>query len=101
MAATCLDALHNRIQRARECFPCTRNSPRELNQARYASWTDEEKPGESTEVRSLLLDIKQHARWSRERFGWRVCNDTQRQQRNPVHRARTRNEFCFHVRGHG
>ena len=87
MAATCLDALHNRIQRARENFSCTRDSPRELNQARDAPRMDEEKSGEHCDVSSLLLDIKQDARRSREWLGWRICNDAERQQRNAVSRA--------------
>ena len=57
----------------------------------------EEKPRERSNVSSLLLDIEQDARRGRERLGWRVCNDAQRQQGNAVGRARARNEFCFHV----
>ena len=75
MAATCLDALHNGIQRARENFSCTRNSPRELNQTKHALRMSEEKPGEHSDVSSLLFDIKQDARRSRKRLGWRVCDD--------------------------
>ena len=75
MAATCLDALHNGIQRARENFSCTRNSPRELNQTKHALRMSEEKSGERSDVSPLLLDIKQDARWSREWFGWRICDD--------------------------
>src|SRR4029077_11947412 len=97
MAATCLDALHDGIQRAGENFSCMRNSPRELNQTKHALRMGEEKPNERRGARSLLLDIKQDTRWSREWFGWRVCDDAQRQQRNAVSRARARNEFCFHV----
>ena len=55
MAATCLDSLHNGIQRARENFSCPRNSPRELNQTRHAPRMGEEKPGERGDVSSLLL----------------------------------------------
>jgi hypothetical protein len=75
MAATCLDAFYNGIQRARESFSCTRNSPRELNQTRHAPRMGKEKLGEHGDVSSLPLDIKQDARRSRERLGWRVCDD--------------------------
>jgi hypothetical protein len=75
MTATCLDALHNGIQRVRENFSGMRNSPRELNQTRHAPRMGEEKPGERSDVSFLLLDIKQNARRRREWLGWRVCND--------------------------
>ena len=65
MAATCLNALHNGVQRARENFFCTRNSPRELNQTRRAPRMGEEKLGQRADVSSLLFDIKQDARRSR------------------------------------
>ena len=75
MTAICLNALHNGVQRARENFSCTRNSLHELNQTKQALRMSEEKPGEHGDVSSLLFDIKQDARRSREWLGWRVCND--------------------------
>ena len=57
----------------------------------------EEKAGEHSEMSSLLLDIKQHVRRRREWLGWRVCNVSERKQRNAVVCARLRDEFRFHV----
>src|SRR3982750_2665750 len=75
MAAICLHTLHNSIQRVRQSLARTRNSPRELNQARDAPWMSEEKFCERSEVSSLVLDIKQDAGRSRERVTWRVCDN--------------------------
>ena len=68
MAATYLNALHDGVQRARENFFCTRNSPRELNQTRHTRRMGEEKPAEHGDACSLLFDIKQNARRGRERL---------------------------------
>jgi hypothetical protein len=97
MAVIRLHTLHNSIQRAGQSLSRTRNSPRELNQARDASWMGDKKFCERTEMRSLLLDIKQDAGWSRERLARCVCDNAQGQQRNAAVRARARDEFCFHI----
>src|SRR5262249_34713998 len=52
-------------------------------------------------LRSLLFNIEQNVRWSREWLVWRVCDDTQRQQWNAVSCTGARNEFCFHVHSRG
>src|SRR5215468_7696067 len=71
-------AAHNGGQCARENFSCTRNSSRELNQARDARRMGEEKLREQADVSSLLLDIEQDVRRSREWLCWRVCDDAER-----------------------
>ena len=59
-----------------------------------------EKPSKSQRVSSLLLDVEQNIGRGREWFARRIGNDAQREQRDPISSAGTRNELRFHIHGY-